>query len=60
MNSYMIERIIGLIITILFAVFFGISTYALYMFENPECYIRIPGVVILGYIIGDWVQMKLK
>ena len=28
MNSYMIERIIGLIITILFAVFFGISTYA--------------------------------
>ena len=60
MNSYVIERIIGLIITILFAVFFGISTYALYMFENPECYIGIPGIVILVYIIGDWMQMKLK
>ena len=47
-------------IIILFAAFFGISTYALYMFENPECYIRIPGIVILAYIIGDWVQMKLK
>ena len=56
----MIERIIGLIITILFATFFGISTYALYTFKDPECYIGIPRIVILGYIIGDWVQMKLK
>ena len=56
----MIERIIGLIIIILFVAFFGISTYALYTFESPECYIGIPGIVILGYIIGDWVQMKLK
>ena len=52
MNSYMIERIIGLIITILFAVFFGISTYALYMFENPVCYIGIPGIVILWLYNG--------
>ena len=56
----MIERIIGLMIIILFAAFFGISTYALYMFKDPVCYIGIPGVVILGYIMGDWVQMKLK
>lgn len=60
MNSYMIERIIGLIIIILFAAFFGINTYALYTFESPECYIGIPGIVILVYIIGDWMQMKLK
>ena len=56
----MIERIIGLIIIILFEAFFGIITYALYTFLDPECYIGIPGIVILGYIIGDWVQMKLK
>lgn len=56
----MIERIIGLMITILFAVFFGISTYALYTFKDPVCYIGIIGIVIFGYIIGDWVQMKLK
>lgn len=56
----MIERIVFLIITILFAIFFAISTYALYLFEYPENYIGIPGVLILGYIIGDWVQMKLK
>ena len=56
----MIERIIGLMIIILFAAFFGINTYALYTFESPECYIRIPGIVILVYIIGDWMQMKLK
>jgi len=56
----MIERIVGLIIIILFAIFFGISTYALYTFKDPECYIGIPGVIILGYIIGDWVQMKFK
>lgn len=56
----MIERIVGLMITILFAIFFGISTYALYTFKDPECYIGIPRIVILDYIIGDWVQMKLK
>lgn len=56
----MIERIVSLIIIILFAAFFGISTYAIYTFESPECYIGIPGVLLLGYIIGDWVQMKLK
>ena len=56
----MIERIVCLIVIILFATFFGISTYALYTFKSPECYIGIPGIIILGYIIGDWVQMKLK
>ena len=56
----MIERIVFLTITILFAIFFAISTYALYLFDSPERYIGIPGIVILGYIIGDWVQMKLK
>ena len=47
-------------IIILFAAFFGINTYALYTFESTECYIGIPGIVILDYIIGDCVQMKLK
>ena len=32
----------------------------LYKKDYPECYIGIPGIVILGYIMGDWEQMKLK
>lgn len=48
----MIERIIGLMIIILFAAFFGISTYALYTFKDPVCYIGIPGIVILWLYNG--------
>lgn len=37
-----------------------VGAVILYTFKDPECYIGIPRIVILGYIIGDWVQMKLK
>ena len=38
--------------------FFGISLDALFTFDEPYCYVGIPGAAILGYIIGDWIHLK--
>lgn len=51
--------IFTLIMTLILS-FFGISLYAIFTFETPDCYIGIPGTLLLGYIIGDWTLNKLQ
>ena len=39
--------------------FFGFSAYALFTYNAPECLIGIPGCVLLGAILCDWLEDKL-
>ena len=40
--------------------FFGFSAYALFTYNDPECLIGIPGCVLLGAILCDWLEDKLE
>lgn len=48
------------LLLILIILFFSISIYALFMLEMPFCFVGVPGAIILGYILGDWLKSKLE
>lgn len=48
------------LLLILIILFFSISIYALFTFKIPFCFAGVPGAIILGYILGDWLKSKLE
>lgn len=48
------KYIVWVLILLLVFTFLGISLHCLFTCPVPKCFIGIPGVVALGYIIGDY------
>jgi hypothetical protein len=55
----MSSRVAFFVLAAILIGFFGFSAYALFTFNDPECLIGIPGCVLLGTILCDWLEDKL-
>ncbi len=53
-------RVAFLFLAVILIGFIGFSAYALFTYDSPDCYIGIPGVVMLGAILCDWMSDKLN
>lgn len=48
------------IIGCLIIALFSISAYALFCLDMPECFVGLPGSVMLGVIIFQWLSYTVK
>ena len=55
----MSSRVAFFVLAAILIGFFGFSAYALFTYGEPECLIGIPGCVLLGAILCDWLEDKL-
>lgn len=56
----MFKRIIVITAIVLILLFLMASLYAYFVLDSPECYVGIPGMLALVYIIVDWSKRLFK
>ena len=54
----MSKRVAFFVIAMILIAFLAFSVFALFNYNEPECYVGIPGCIIFGAIPCDWMLGK--
>ena len=54
----MFKRVAFFVISLILAGFLGFSVYALFSYKEPDCFVGIPGCMVIGAILCDWLMDK--
>lgn len=56
----MSKRVAFFVIAMILIAFLAFSVYSLFNYQEPDCYVGIPGCIIFGAIICDWLLDKFN
>lgn len=56
----MSNRVAFFVIAMIMIAFLAFSVFALFNYTEPDCYVGVPGCVIFGAILCDWLLDKFN
>ena len=56
----MSKRVAFFVIAMILIAFLAFSAYALFTYQEPDCYVGIPGCTMFGVILCDWLMDKFN
>ena len=56
----MSNRVAFFVIAMILIAFLAFSVFALFNYKEPDCYVGIPGCIIFGAILCDWLLDKVE
>ena len=56
----MFKRVAFFVIALLLIAFTAFSAYALLSLREPDCYVGVPGCMVIGAILCDWLMDKFS